>query len=66
MLRLLFALLLLACTSTEPEPEPKYSSCTADGLCSRVGATCQDGTWSAATAQGTCSHHGGVACWRCQ
>jgi hypothetical protein len=63
---LLAALLLLSCNSTEPDPEPAYSSCTVDGACARVGATCKDGSWSTATAQGTCSHHGGVECWRCR
>lgn len=29
----------------------------------RVGAWCDDGTWSNATGRGACSHHGGVAEW---
>lgn len=29
----------------------------------RVGAVCNDGTYSNATGRGACSHHGGVAYW---
>ena len=29
----------------------------------RVGAICNDGWQSQSTGSGTCSHHGGVACW---
>lgn len=29
----------------------------------RIGARCNDGTYSSATGQGACSHHGGVKEW---
>ncbi|WP_313115416.1 DUF3761 domain-containing protein [Aequorivita sediminis] len=29
----------------------------------RIGAVCNDGTYSNATGRGACSHHGGVAYW---
>ena len=29
----------------------------------RIGAVCNDGTYSTATGRGACSHHGGVAYW---
>jgi hypothetical protein len=37
-----------------PGPEPA----------ARTGAVCMDGSLSAATGSGACSHHGGVAYWR--
>lgn len=34
--------------------------------CVRIGAYCNDGTYSNATGSGACSHHGGVSQWDCQ
>jgi hypothetical protein len=41
-----------------------FGATRTDTGCQRVGALCNDGTSSSATGRGTCSHHGGVNCWK--
>jgi hypothetical protein len=58
-----------------PTPTPVYSctnppaqcnvGCGGKGepACGTPTAMCDDGKWSCSTSTGTCSGHGGVACW---
>lgn len=52
-------------------PPPPGNSMTCSGVpgnaaCGRPTARCQDGAWSCSqNRSGTCSSHGGVACWVC-
>lgn len=38
-------------------------SCISSCNTPRIGAVCNDGTYSNATGRGACSHHGGVNHW---
>lgn len=45
----------------EPEPEEEYYEEPSYGY--RIGAICNDGSYSDATGRGACSWHGGVSEW---
>ena len=58
--------------SPTPSPNPPSgSSCSPSSVpssvsCGKPTARCKDGTWSCSkNRSGTCSSHGGVACWVC-
>lgn len=54
-----------------PAPKPPTSGCSNPPATCNIGdkpwgppkAMCNDGAWSCSTGSGTCSSHGGVACW---
>ena len=51
-----------------PSPLPAPNQCTGpiSAACGAATARCNDGTYSCSqNRSGTCSSHGGVACWIC-
>jgi hypothetical protein len=56
------------CAPPPPPPPPTGGTCTGpiNAPCGRATARCRDGTYSCSqNRSGTCSSHGGVACWIC-
>ncbi len=54
--------------SPSPNPNPTCGGASVPGSapCGTPTAKCNDGTWSCSqNRSGTCSSHGGVACWVC-
>lgn len=50
-------------TSTKTSETSASKKSKATTSTKRIGAKCRDGSTSAATGRGACSHHGGVAEW---
>ncbi len=62
----LFFCLLLSVGCDDGEEDSSTTPPASSSSCTRVGATCKDGSTSTATGSGACSHHGGVASWICK
>ncbi|MAN03241.1 MAG: hypothetical protein CMI36_13220 [Owenweeksia sp.] len=69
---LFFGMLVLqACTASQNLPkttDPYFQGaerCFKDSE-NRIGALCNDSTYSKTVGSGACSHHGGVKVWLCK
>ncbi len=68
---LLFIAVLQACTTSQnlPKTADRYfegaKPCFKDSE-NRIGALCNDSTYSKAVGSGACSYHGGVKLWLCK